>query len=63
MSRLFADSSKDPFTCTGSPTSVGNGKKQYLTKEFGEGACEMMRTLKRALDPKNILNPAKVVDV
>ena len=26
-----------------------------------EGAVEVMRQLKRALDPKNIMNPGKVV--
>ena len=49
-------------TCTGEH-GVGVGKKKYLAKEKGEGAVEMMRTLKRALDPHNILNPGKVVDV
>ena len=39
------------------------GKKRYLEKQFGAGAVEMMRTLKRSLDPANILNPGKVVDV
>ena len=29
----------------------------------GEGAVEMMRTVKRSLDPLGILNPGKVVDV
>ena len=28
--------------------------------EVPSGAVEMMRTLKRALDPKNILNPGKI---
>jgi len=49
-------------TCTGEH-GVGIGKKKYLAREKGEGAVEMMRTLKRALDPLCILNPGKVVDV
>jgi D-lactate dehydrogenase (cytochrome) len=32
----------------------------FLLDEAGAGAVEMMRTLKRALDPKNILNPGKI---
>jgi D-lactate dehydrogenase (cytochrome) len=28
--------------------------------EAGEGAVEMMRAIKRALDPQNILNPGKI---
>ena len=42
---------------------IGVGKKQYLAAQYGEGAVAMMRTLKRSLDPLNILNPGKVVDV
>ena len=49
-------------TCTGEH-GVGIGKKKYLSREKGEGAVEMMRTLKRALEPHGILNPGKVVDV
>ena len=49
-------------TCTGEH-GIGVGKKKYLQPQLGEGAVEMMRTLKRALDPLNILNPGKVVDV
>ena len=49
-------------SCTGEH-GIGVGKKQYLEKQYGAGAVEMMRTLKRALDPQNILNPGKVVDV
>ena len=49
-------------SCTGEH-GVGVGKKKYLAREFGEGAVEMMRAIKRSLDPHNILNPGKVVDV
>jgi len=28
--------------------------------ETGSGAVDMMRTIKRALDPQNILNPGKI---
>jgi D-lactate dehydrogenase (cytochrome) len=47
-------------TCTGEH-GVGFGKKQYLKAEHGE-ALEVMRTIKRALDPDNRMNPGKVVD-
>jgi D-lactate dehydrogenase (cytochrome) len=46
-------------TCTGEH-GVGLHKQGFLVEETGEGAVEMMRTLKRALDPKNILNPGKI---
>ena len=29
----------------------------------GENAVALMRTVKRALDPQNILNPGKIVDI
>jgi D-lactate dehydrogenase (cytochrome) len=46
-------------TCTGEH-GVGLHKQGFLVDETGEGAVDMMRTLKRALDPKNILNPGKI---
>jgi len=46
-------------TCTGEH-GVGLHKQGFLVDEAGEGAVAMMRTLKRALDPKNILNPGKI---
>ena len=46
-------------TCTGEH-GVGLHKMDFLVTEAGSGAVDMMRTLKRALDPKNILNPGKI---
>ena len=46
-------------TCTGEH-GIGLHKQGFLIDETGEGAVEMMRVLKRALDPKNILNPGKI---
>jgi D-lactate dehydrogenase (cytochrome) len=46
-------------TCTGEH-GVGLHKQGFLVDETGEGTVDMMRTLKRALDPKNILNPGKI---
>ena len=48
-------------TCSGEH-GIGLGKKKYLTAEHGE-AVEVMRTLKRALDPDNRMNPGKVLDM
>jgi D-lactate dehydrogenase (cytochrome) len=47
-------------TCTGEH-GIGQGKQKYLVKELGPEAVDMMRTLKRAIDPQNILNPGKIL--
>ncbi len=48
-------------TCSGEH-GVGSGKIDYLEAEHGE-ALEVMRALKRTLDPDNLMNPGKMVRV
>ena len=57
--KLVARALKLEGTCTGEH-GVGLHKMDFLVTETGNGAVDMMRAIKRALDPKNIMNPGKI---
>ncbi len=40
---------------------VGNLKMAFLEQDIGPISIDVMTSIKKALDPKNILNPGKVV--
>jgi glycolate oxidase len=42
---------------------IGHKRKQHLPLVCSEAHLEMMRSIKLALDPNNILNPGKILDV
>ena len=39
---------------------VGYAKKRYLFEQYGPEYIELMKNIKLAFDPKNILNPGKI---
>ena len=59
LKRLVARALAMDGTCTGEH-GVGQGKIGYLEAEHGLAALDLMRTLKRAVDPLGIMNPGKL---
>lgn len=47
-------------TCTGEH-GIGQDKIELLQEECGEEGIAAMRMLKQAYDPKNLMNPGKVL--
>ena len=49
-------------TCTGEH-GVGQGKAKYLKAEFTAPTLDVMARIKRALDPRDIMNPGKILPI
>jgi D-lactate dehydrogenase (cytochrome) len=57
--RLITRAQAAEGTCTGEH-GVGLGKRRYLEAEHGAG-LNVMRAIKAALDPNNVMNPGKML--
>ncbi|WP_029029321.1 FAD-binding oxidoreductase [Salinarimonas rosea] len=60
IERLIARALSMEGTCTGEH-GIGQGKMHFLEEEHGAPAVELMRVIKRAIDPHDIMNPGKVL--
>jgi len=61
IARLNARALAMDGTCTGEH-GIGQGKQEFLEEELG-GSVEIMRQIKRSLDPLNIFNPGKIFTI
>jgi D-lactate dehydrogenase (cytochrome) len=59
-SRMVARAIAMDGTCTGEH-GVGLHKMDFLIQEHGADAIDVMRAIKHALDPGNIMNPGKII--
>ena len=62
LEEIVSETLKLGGTVTGEH-GVGLAKKAFIRRQLGEGSYELMRTIKRALDPQSLLNPGKIFDL
>jgi D-lactate dehydrogenase (cytochrome) len=60
--RLMERTLKVGGTCTGEH-GIGYGKIKYLQQQYNTDTLQLMKVIKNAIDPYNIMNPGKVVPV
>lgn len=49
-------------TCTGEH-GIGVGKKDLLRVEMGDNTINLMKLIKTTIDPDNLMNPGKMLDI
>ena len=59
MDRMY-DKATELHGLTSGEHGIGSEKKPYLEKAMGEEYMAVLKSIKAAFDPKNILNPGKV---
>ena len=61
MKEIFAEALSLGGTITGEH-GVGLAKKAFLRGQYGEASYALLKRVKQALDPGNLLNPGKIFD-
>lgn len=61
MEAIFAHTVAMGGTITGEH-GVGLAKKRFLPEQFGDASMSLLRQVKRAIDPRGLLNPGKIFD-
>ena len=61
FSDIVEETLKRGGTITGEH-GVGLAKKPFLPRQLGDHSYELLRLVKRALDPDALLNPGKIFD-
>ncbi len=62
LADMYAEINKLGGTISGEH-GIGNKRKQFLPLVLGQTEIESMKSIKRALDPNNVLNPGKIFDL
>ncbi|MGA2692041.1 MAG: FAD-linked oxidase C-terminal domain-containing protein [Opitutaceae bacterium] len=62
MKEIFGHALSLGGTITGEH-GVGLAKKPFLRDQIGDGSLALLKQVKRTLDPENLLNPGKIVDL
>lgn len=62
MDALIAKTIELKGTITGEH-GIGLAKKEYLKQQFQDHSYDLLKSVKRSLDPENLLNPGKIFDV
>lgn len=62
LEEIVAETLRLGGTVTGEH-GVGLAKKPFVRRQLGDSSYELMRSIKRALDPQGLLNPGKIFDL